>query len=62
MAQHTNDLVGCGLKNLVRINKTEYVRLCYKCHKAVHWCMDNLSLNWEKIEDNIKKGGGREFK
>ena len=27
----------------------KWVRLCYPCHKAVHWCMEHLGLTWEQI-------------
>ena len=29
----------------------EYVRLCYKCHKSVHWSMKYLGLSWKQISD-----------
>lgn len=32
-------------------NSNEYVRLCYKCHKSVHWCMIYLGLSWEQIAE-----------
>lgn len=37
-----------ALKNELEIG--EYVRVCFKCHKAIHWCMDNLGMRWEDIE------------
>jgi len=30
-------------------NSDKYVRLCYKCHKSVHWCMKFMGLSWEQI-------------
>ena len=29
----------------------EYVRLCYKCHQSVHWCMKYLGLSWKQISN-----------
>ena len=28
----------------------DFVRVCLRCHKTVHWCMDYLGLAWEEIE------------
>lgn len=36
-------------------HKNEYVRICYKCHKSVHWCMEYLGLNWEQIKSLVTK-------
>lgn len=31
------------------IHSGEYVRLCSRCHKAVHWAMDHLRFTWDDI-------------
>jgi len=31
-------------------HKNEYVRLCWRCHKSVHWCMEHFGFDWEKIK------------
>lgn len=28
----------------------DFVRLCYPCHKAVHWIMIHFALSWEEIK------------
>lgn len=28
-----------------------YVRVCFRCHKSVHWCMEHLNLTWEDIKE-----------
>ncbi|NIO22768.1 MAG: hypothetical protein GTN38_01940 [Candidatus Aenigmarchaeota archaeon] len=37
-----------ALKTEIKIDK--YIRVCFKCHKAIHWCMDNLGMSWKDIE------------
>ena len=32
-----------------------YVRLCYPCHKGVHWAMEYLGMNWEQIVDTWRR-------
>ncbi len=32
----------------------EFVQLCYGCHKAVHWCMNILKWNWDKIISELE--------
>ena len=27
----------------------KYVNLCFRCHRGVHWVMENLSYSWDKI-------------
>jgi len=27
----------------------DFVRLCFRCHKSVHWCMKYLHLSWQEI-------------
>lgn len=31
------------------ITPEHYVRLCYPCHKGVHWAMDFLGMTWDEI-------------
>lgn len=31
------------------VESGEYVRVCYRCHKSVHWAMECLGLDWERI-------------
>lgn len=39
-----------GLERLRReVRSSDYVRLCYPCHKGVHWSMQWLGLSWEEI-------------
>lgn len=33
----------------IEMKSGEFVRLCFRCHKAVHWCMKYLGLSWEQI-------------
>jgi hypothetical protein len=33
----------------IEMESGAYVRLCFKCHKAVHWCMNHLGLDWNQI-------------
>ena len=36
------------------ISKGQYVRVCFKCHKAIHWCMKHLNMTWEEIINKFK--------
>lgn len=40
-----------GLKELKTIDNDSYVRLCYYCHKSVHWCMEVLNISWKEISN-----------
>ena len=31
------------------IKNKKYRKLCYRCHKGVHFCMTFLKLDWNKI-------------
>jgi heterodisulfide reductase subunit C len=31
------------------LKSNEYVFVCFKCHKSVHWCMKHLHLTWTDI-------------
>lgn len=31
------------------VTSERYVRLCYPCHKGVHWAMDHLGMSWDDI-------------
>ena len=35
------------VKNLQKLNTTEWTLLCRKCHRHVHWSMDKLGMKWE---------------
>lgn len=37
----------------VQVRNNEYVRVCYKCHKHVHWCMDKLNMTWDDILERL---------
>jgi len=37
------------LENYLIIYAGEFVCLCFKCHKHVHWCMDHLDMDWDEI-------------
>jgi transposase len=37
-------------RNLKSLNPSEWVLLCQKCHRYVHWAMDNLQMKWENFE------------
>ena len=43
-----------ALNRIIKQEKDKYVRLCYKCHKHVHWCMTYLGMDWNEIVQ--KKG------
>jgi hypothetical protein len=38
------------LEEYISNNEDKYVRICFKCHKAVHWCLKFLRLKWKDIE------------
>ncbi len=42
-------------ENLNSINPDEWVALCRKCHRNVHWSMSELGFDWDYIEHRIKK-------
>lgn len=33
----------------MRKHADDFVPLCYNCHKAVHWCMKFLQMEWKEI-------------
>lgn len=37
-------------RNLKSLDSNEWVSLCQKCHRYVHWAMDNLQMKWEDFE------------
>ena len=37
-------------RNLRLLDSNEWVLLCQKCHRYVHWAMNNLSLKWKDFE------------
>jgi hypothetical protein len=32
----------------------EYVLLCYPCHKAIHWVMNNFNWGWNEIKTSLE--------
>lgn len=48
---------------LDNLKSGDYVRLCFHCHKGVHFCMDKLGMTWnqviEKHGDECSKAGER---
>ena len=32
------------------LSSDDFVQLCFNCHKAVHWCMYYLGMEWEDIQ------------
>jgi len=49
------------LKKILEDDRDSYVRLCFKCHKWVHWCMERLGMTWEEIEQKWKQTHGSSF-
>ena len=39
-------------------NRTDFVRLCRYCHSGVHFCMDKLGFDWEKINKLMEEYNG----
>jgi hypothetical protein len=35
-------------------NPKEWVRLCYPCHKAVHWVMTHFKMSWNEIVARLR--------
>ncbi len=35
----------------------EFVRLCYGCHKGIHWVMTYFGLTWGEITERLKYFG-----
>lgn len=40
-------------ENLNSIDPEEWVALCRKCHRNVHWSMNELGFSWESIESRL---------
>ncbi|MFX1367437.1 MAG: sigma factor-like helix-turn-helix DNA-binding protein [Promethearchaeota archaeon] len=40
-------------ENLQAIDSEEWVGLCRKCHKNVHWSMSDLGTSWDSIESRM---------
>ena len=43
-------------KYLRALNPNDWVSLCQKCHRYVHWTMNELHLDWAKLESAFHKG------
>ncbi|MHA1637700.1 MAG: hypothetical protein ACTSUO_03765 [Candidatus Thorarchaeota archaeon] len=41
------------LSFLLKINPEEWVGLCTRCHKGVHWLMENKGYDWNHIEKHL---------
>ncbi len=37
-------------KNLQQLNPDDWASLCQKCHRYVHWAMDELGLEWSDLK------------
>jgi hypothetical protein len=37
------------------LSSGQYVNLCYRCHKGVHFCMDILHLTWTQLLISFNK-------
>jgi hypothetical protein len=35
-------------------NPEEWGRVCYSCHKGIHWCMKFFGWKWEEILSHFK--------
>ena len=53
---HSNRLLW-SKKYLQRLNPDDWASLCQKCHRYVHWSMDELGLEWNDLK---KKEDGAE--
>jgi transposase len=42
-------------KNFRTLNPDDWVSLCRKCHRYVHWTMDKLHMNWADLESMFRK-------
>jgi len=50
------DILNMKLKQVIKeVKSDQYVRLCFKCHRHVHWCMEQFDMNWTEIERRISK-------
>jgi hypothetical protein len=34
-------------------DKNEYVSVCHKCHKHIHWCVEKLGMTWNEIYEKL---------
>jgi hypothetical protein len=39
--------------NQIIKNPSEWIRLCHRCHTAIHWIMEYFGWKWEKILSHI---------
>jgi hypothetical protein len=41
------------INDLVTNHTNEYVSVCYRCHKHIHWCMKTLGMSWGEIRQRL---------
>ena len=41
-----------GFKDVIK-NPETYLRLCYACHKGIHFAIEYLNLSWEYIKSQL---------
>ena len=42
------------IKETINKDREKYIRLCSGCHRAIHWCMKYLGMNWDEIEKRLR--------
>ena len=42
-------IANLSMRQIEKEKKSNYVRLCFKCHYGVHWCNNHLKMSWEDI-------------
>lgn len=35
------------------VNSGNFVRVCYTCHKHIHWMMKYLKMRWQEINEKV---------
>jgi hypothetical protein len=49
--KHGNPHLDTDTAGLAIRNPENWVRLRYRCHNAVHWCMKYFGMSWEEIRN-----------
>lgn len=44
------DMTLTEVEDTIKNHGTDYVQVCWTCHKHIHWCMKYLGLKWTDIE------------